>query len=173
MDKYTYTFNGKKDNNKATIAALNILNGSFNSAKHTDYSKTLDDIIAANIIKSNPYLKKYTAKTTPCYNYCTKCPFNTGSLLKGEDKLTKAINFFLGYKELSAKAPADLPFKLNTLYKLGDTSIIFYDDEFQIGCDTYKYDDFGSLDFIKSLAPAKKDIIIKIFGASNITININ
>lgn len=142
-----------------------------------NYSKILDSIILSNIMKSNKYLtEKQDSSILDSLLADAKkksCPFaNTCSLLKGDDEFTKAANFLANYKK--TKAPANLPFTLGKCYKLstGET-IIFYDDEFQIDCDIYHYDDFANMSFLKSLAPAKKNIIINIFGASNINININ
>ena len=61
------------------------------------------------------------------------------------------------------------------MYKLVDgTPIIFYDDEIQIGFDTYKYKSFSDNLFLNNLTTTTKNVIINIFtsGLGNIKINI-
>lgn len=150
----TNTF-GKKNNNKNTF---------FISSK-PNYSKILDNIIASDIIKKNDYLFK-TAKN----DYLDDLLFNAKPTKDIE--LEKAINFLANYKTM--KSIYTLPFKLNTLYYLPDkTPIIFFDDEIQIGHDSYGYNDFTNYAYISKLAPSKKKIIIDIYNASGISININ
>ena len=61
------------------------------------------------------------------------------------------------------------------MYTLSDgTPIVFYDDEIQIGFDTYKYSDFSDLSFLNGITDNTKKIIINIYttGAANININL-
>lgn len=151
----TYTF-GKKNNKSFN---------SFHTSSKPNYSKILDDIIITDVINKNSYLFGKKNDTS-----------NINSILLGastsDSKLDAAIDFLANYKK-----PKNyyLPFKLNTMYTLSDgTPIIFYDDEIQIGFDTFKYTDFSNLSFINALTPKKKKIIIDIytFGNANIDINI-
>lgn len=114
-----------------------------------NYSKILDNIIATNIIKSNPYLGDYfTTKTTE--NKCDFCPlFNCPLKKKAKNYLFDLHN---GKKILLGKK-----------YYYGDTIIIFYDDEIQIGTKTFAYDDFDDLSFLNAIETPKKKIIIDIF----------
>ena len=60
------------------------------------------------------------------------------------------------------------------MYTLSDgTPIIFYDDEIQIGFDTYKYSNFNNISFLNSLTPKTKNTIINIYIKGNANININ
>ena len=61
------------------------------------------------------------------------------------------------------------------MYTLTDgTPIVFYDDEIQIGFDSYKYSDFSDFSFLSGLSANTKKTIINIYtnGAKNIDINI-
>jgi hypothetical protein len=150
----TYTF-GKKNNKSFN---------SFHTSSKPNYSKILDNIIIADVINKNDYLFGKKNNTA-----------SIDSTLLGasmyDSKLDAAIDFLANYKK-----PKNyyLPFKLNTMYTLSDgTPIIFYDDEIQIGFDTFKYADFSSLDFINSLTPKNKKIIIDIYTFGNANVNIN
>jgi hypothetical protein len=97
----------------------------------------------------------------------------TGSKLKADDDFIKAANFLANYKNY--KKIYNLPYILGKMYKLSDgTPIIFYDDEIQIGFDTYSYNDFGNIKFLNNLTSTTKDIIINIYtsNAGKIKINI-
>lgn len=134
----------------------------------TNYSSIIDDIILADIIDKNNYLfkkpatKKYTANIEDGDILSIGCP-----------KLHDAGKFITNYKKYINTYK--LPFKLNEMYTLTDgTPIIFYDDEVQIGFDTYKYSNFSDLSFLNNLSTKKKNIIINIYtkGAANININL-
>lgn len=163
----TFTFNSKKNNNNGTFL--------INNSKPTNYSETLDNIIAADIIKKNDYLFDIEIPSTPIF---TSLIDNTpiilnGSKLKASDDFTKATKFLANYKNY--KKTYKIPYILGKMYTLSDgTPIIFYDDEIQIGFDTYKYSDFNDYSFLNSLTSAKKKTIINIFttGLGNIKINI-
>ena len=61
------------------------------------------------------------------------------------------------------------------MYTLSDgTPIVFYDDEIQIGFDTYKYNDFLNFSFLDGITDNTKKIIINIYttGAADININL-
>lgn len=153
----TYTF-GKKNNSKK-----NIFSFSNNSSK-PNYSKILDDLIIADVIDKNDYLFKAAKKHEDA------CIFSS---LIGKSKLDNAISFLANYKKY--KKNHNIPYIYGKMYTLSDgTPIVFYEDEIQIGFDSYKYNDFSDTLFLNSLTPNKKKIIIDIYvnGAANIDINI-
>lgn len=139
----------------------------FNNTKKTnnaDYSKILDSIIANTLIKNNKYLfkdakkKEEDALIDALFDDMKKC---NDTSLKGDIEFAKACAFLANYGK--NKKSHTIPYKLNTLYRLADgTPIIFYDDEIQIGTDLYEYADFDNLDFINSLKPETKKLIINI-----------
>ena len=154
----TYTF-GKKNNNSANF---------FHTSSKPNYSKILDDIIIADVIKKNSYL----------LNTGSTYANNIDDILIGSSygyttsDLDKAIKFLANYKK--TKKIYNFPFKLNTKYTLTDgTPIIFYDDEIQIGFDYYDYADFSNIAFINAMTPKKKKIIIDIYTTAGVDININ
>ena len=142
---------------------------------NTDDSKNLDNIIATSIIKKNSYLfddDKYNGNLFTSL-IDDKPIILTGSKLKADDDFIKAANFLANYK--SYKKTYNLPYTLGKMYKLSDgTPIIFYDDEIQIGFDTYSYNNFNNIKFLNGLTTATKDIIINIYtsNAGKIKINI-
>ena len=150
----TYTFT-KSDFNNSKKSFIDEIIG---KSKSTNYSKIIDDIICADVIKKNQYL---FTKPTVCNSYAEDI---TSDFLK-------AANFLANYKEPKNK----LHFIIGRTYYLSDnTPIIFYDDEIQIGFDVFKYSDFGSIDFINAITPSAKKTIIDIYtNAKNLTININ
>lgn len=154
----TYTF-GKSNNS--------FNNKFFHTSSKPNYSKIIDDIILADVIDKNKYLFK-SSNT----DYIDDILLNAKPTKEIDDELLKATMFLANYKK--PKKSYILPFKLNTLYTLADgTPIIFFDDEIQIGSDSYKYTEFGNLSFINKLTPSKKKIIIDIYTKGNIDININ
>lgn len=162
----TYTFNNT--NNKYNSSFANTC--SIGSA---DYSKALDDIILAGVIKDNDYLFKYTSK--PCsnanYNTCCNCPFYN-ALKDSDPEFTKAVKFLAHYNDSSNNIPKN--FILGKMYTLADgTPIVFYDDEIQIGFDTYSYSSFNDITFLNALKPKTKKIIINIYTTGNTNINIS
>lgn len=150
MKTYTFTANNS-----------NIFNND------TDYSKILDNLILSSMIKNNEYLFKDSKKKAEDdlidamfddlgSTYTFKCKH-----LKDDNKFINACNFLANYGK--NKSAYTIPYKLNKLYRLTDgTPIIFYDDEIQIGTNTYKYYMFSDTDFISSLKPETKKIIINI-----------
>ena len=150
----TYTF-GKKNNNSYNP---------FHTSSKPNYSKILDDIIIADVIKKNSYLFNKTNDTAAIDATLLGASYDSD--------FDKAVKFLANYKK--PKKNYILPFKLNKMYTLSDgTPIIFYDDEIQIGFDTYSYADFSDLSFINALTPKKKKIIIDIYTFGNANININ
>lgn len=150
----TYTFNANEFNNNS-----NIIIDTFRTESHTDYSKMLDDIITADVIKKNSYL----FDATPSINISSNLKDDTTEFIK-------AAKFLASYKEPKKNK---LKFIIGKNYKLIDgTPIIFYDDEIQIGFDVFKYSDFNMSTFLEHLKPSTKKIIIDIYTKSN-DININ
>ena len=151
MNTYTFTANTNS----------NIFNNG------TDYSKILDNIILDTMIKNNTYLFENTKNDEENKlidalfdDLGSTCTF-TNKLLKDDDKFIKACDFLANYGK--DKSAFEIPYKLNKLYRLADgTPIIFYDDEIQIGTETYKYYMFGNTDFLSTLKPETKKIIINI-----------
>ena len=81
--------------------------------------------------------------------------------------------FITNYKLYTKKYK--LPFILGKMYTLTDgTPIVFYDDEIQIGFDTYRYTDFADFSFLSGLKASTKKTIINIYtnGAAHININL-
>jgi hypothetical protein len=114
-----------------------------------NYSKILDSIIATNIIKSNKYLGDYFT-TSKSETKCDFCPlFNCPLKKKAKSYLFDLHN---GKKIILGKK-----------YLYGDTIIIFYDDEIQIGTKTYSYNDFDDIAFLNAIEEPKKKIIIDIY----------
>ena len=159
------------------IKTFDIKNGNTNKIKFfnngsTNYSKILDDIILTNIIKKNDYLFKKNSGADIFDSLIGNKPIiiNNSSILKADNDFIKAANFLANYKKKTI-----IPFTYGKTYTLSDgTPIIFYDDEIQIGFDTFKYSDFSDFSFINGLTNATKKIIINIYttGAANININL-
>ena len=154
----TYTF-GKKNNNNSIP---------FSTSSKPNYSKILDDLVIADVIKKNSYLFNNSKKN------------DEGSALfkallgkKYDTKLDNAIDFLANYKKY--KKSYSIPYIYGKMYTLSDgTPIVFYEDEIQIGFDSYKYTDFSDFNFLKSLSTNTKKTIINIYtnGAANININL-
>lgn len=152
----TYTFN--KTNKKS--------NTIFTNPFHKpDYSSIIDDIIFTDVIKKNDYLFKENNNSKVFLNN-----IGCGTI---DDDFIKAANFLANYKS-NKKKYTIIPFTLGKSYKLptGDY-IIFYDDEIQIGFDTYKYSDFADLSFLNGLSANTKKTIINIYTTGSANININ
>jgi hypothetical protein len=125
------------------------------SAKHTDYSKTLDDLILADIMDKNTYL--YDTHTSSNDIYLDKIiDYNTK-----KDNFITAINFINGYKK------KNFPYIIGETYTLSDgTPIIFFEDSIQIGFDLYYFDDIKSPIFLKNITPSLKKKIATIYTDS-------
>lgn len=135
----TYTFYTKNANNGNTF---------FHNNKSADYSKILDDIITADLIKKNSYL------------FDTKPSILASSDLKIDDAFIKATNFLANYK----KPKKATKYIIGKMYTLTDgTPITFFDDEIQIGFDTYKYSNFTDKLFLSNLPADTKKTIINIY----------
>lgn len=163
----TFKFNTNNSNNN---------NSSIFLGNTTDHSSILDNIIATDIIKKNTYLFDYDKKKND--DLIDALIGNdpiilSSSSLKASDDFTKAATFLANYKKY--KKAYNLPYILGKMYTLSDgTPIIFYDDEIQIGFDTFKYTKFADFSFLKGLTTKTKKTIINIytFGAGDIEINL-
>lgn len=150
----TYTFNANECNNTS-----NFINSFFRAT--TDYSAMLDDIITDDIVKKNSYLFGATTSVNITNNHADS--FNP-------KEFAKAVEFLANYN--TPKNNKKLNIIIGETYFLMDgTPIIFYDDEIQIGFDTFKYSDFALSSLIENLKPSTKKIIIDIYTKTN-TINI-
>lgn len=150
----TYTFNANECNN-----TNNFINSFFHTT--TDYSAILDDIIADDIVKKNSYL--FDASTSVNITNNSNNSFDP-------KEFAKAVEFLANYNK--PKNNKKLNIIIGETYFLMDgTPIIFYDDEIQIGFDTFKYSDFAMSSLIENLKPSTKKIIIDIYTKTN-TINI-
>ena len=150
----TYTFNANECNN-----TNNFINSFFRTT--TDYSAILDDIIADDIVKKNSYL--FSASTNVNITNSNNNSFDP-------KEFAKAVEFLANYNK--PKNNKKLNIIIGETYFLMDgTPIIFYDDEIQIGFDTFKYSDFALSSLIENLKPSTKKIIIDIYTKTN-TINI-
>ena len=159
----TFKFTSKKNNTINTIPFSTI-------SYEPNYSEIIDNIILSDIKKKNSYLFNYDTPTSTTYTYIPL----TSSTLKADDKFIKAANFLANYKK-NKKIYKTIPYVLGKMYTLSDgTPIVFYDDEIQIGFDTYKYSDFSNLSFLNGITDNTKKIIINIYttGAANININL-
>ncbi len=162
----TYNFYSKDNNNSSIF---------LGSTKPTNYSSILDDIITTDIINKNSYL--FNNKKDDDYiidSLIGNDPIIlTGSTLKVSDEFTKAATFLANYKKY--KKTYNLPYIIGKMYTLSDgTPIVFYDDEVQIGFDTFKYTKFADFSFLNSLTKKTKKTIINIytFGIGDIEINL-
>ena len=159
----------KFDNNKNNNGIKFNCNGS-----NTNYSAIIDNIITADLIKKNSYLFNTKKADDDLYSALISDDIILkSSPLKASDEFTKAANFLANYKKY--KKCYKLPYILGKMYTLTNgTPVVFYDDEIQIGFDTYRYTDFTDYSFLNCLsAPAKKTIInIYTYGAANININL-
>lgn len=145
----TYTFN-----------ANDINNSSFLGNTHTNYSEMLNNIIINDVIKKNSYL------------FGNHINVNSSSSLKDNaTEFAKAAAYLASYKKPNNKLNIVIG---KTYFLTDDTPIIFYDDEIQIGFDTFKYSDFAMSSFLENIKPSTKKIIIDIYTNSNaVNININ
>lgn len=143
----TYTFN-----------ANDINTSSFLGNTHTNYSEMLNNIIINDVIKKNSYL------------FGNRINVNCSSSLKDNaTEFAKAAAYLASYKKPNNKLNIVIG---KTYFLTDDTPIIFYDDEIQIGFDTFKYSDFAMSSFLENIKPSTKKIIIDIYTNSN-AININ
>ena len=121
----------------------------------TNYSSILDDIIVSDVIKKNSYLFN-------SYNDYLDDLLTSKPLKDDNDEFIKAAKFLANYKKNYYKLPKKYIY--GKMYTLSDgTPIVFYDDEIQIGFDTYKYTDFGDTILLNTLPSKTKKIIINIY----------
>ena len=166
MKKYTFNI---KDNKSNTTTF------------RTNNRKSLNDIIATDIIKKNPSLFGHIGSynnislnngylvdsdyTDDLYRSCvsdhntekrTTIIFNRSGLK--DNAFINAANFLANYKSHKTHKYA-----LNKLYyTIDNIPVVFYEDEVQIGYNIYKYDQFDDIDFLNGLTTETKKIIIKI-----------
>lgn len=142
MKTYTFDINNKKTSNY-----------SFLNNSGINYSKVLDDLIAADVMDKNYYLKSYNDGDDIIDNIIYSSSTSNNS------KFAKAANFLANYKKSKKH-----PYKLNTVYYLSDgTPIMFFEDSIQIGFDLYYFDDFNKDIFLGKLTPSFKETIITIY----------
>ena len=124
-----------------------------------DYSKILDDIIAADVINKNSYLFETNYK--PTYN--TEFSIIENALKDSEENnFTKAVNFLTSSDKKKFFVPKNIIY--GKMYTLTDgTPIVFYEDEIQIGFDSYSYSSFNKPLFLSTLTPKIKKTIINIY----------
>ena len=121
----------------------------------TNYSSILDDIIVSDVIKKNSYL--FNSYNDYLDDLLTSKPLKDDNL-----EFIKAAKFLANYKKNYYKLPKKYIY--GKMYTLSDgTPIVFYDDEIQIGFDTYKYTDFGDTILLNTLPSKTKKIIISIY----------
>jgi hypothetical protein len=152
----TYTF-GKKNNNTNSIP--------FCTSSKPNYSKIIDAGIIADIIDKNKYLFGKSKKNDDTLFLSLLGKKNTA--------FDNAVKFLANYK--TYKKSYNIPYIYGKMYTLSDgTPIVFYEDEVQIGFDSYYYSNFSDLAFLNSLNADTKKLIINIYtnGAANIDINI-
>lgn len=152
----TFIFGKINNNNKNSFC--------FNNS--TNYSKILDNIILADIAKKNDYLFKKKNEDSDIFIA------NLGKTKYYDDDFMNAVNFITNYKKYNKKY--NLPYTLGKMYTLSDgTPIVFYDDEIQIGFDTYAYTDLKNISFLNTLSAPTKKVIINIYANAGTNIDIN
>lgn len=148
MKHYTIKINNSEKKNT----------GIYNFRNTNNPSKSLDDLILSNIIKTNPYLGGFYGYTTKKDNdRITISNRNYSSILKDDfdTEFAKAAKFLAKYN----------PGK--NIYTFDENDITFFEDEIQIGSTLiplYMLEDYR---YYKDITPATKNIIINLF----ITIN--
>lgn len=151
MKKYTFTLN----NNPSTYTCP--------FYKSTDYSKVLDDLIAADIKKNNPWLyndnytptKKIKIKinTTPTISEDLEKTFIFG---KKYNDYSKACKFLSNFSKFS-------PFKKNKTYKLSSGDYIEITDDYIHINDEMFFFNLMDDTFFYNLDDKMKDIICVIY----------
>lgn len=138
------------------------IDNNFRTNENTpkNWSEILDNIIADNIKRTNNYLGGTETK-------CANCPLANCLMHKKytlDELLIKAALYLADNKSIY-----NIPCEIGKRYKLGNTPIIFYDDEIQIGFDVFSYDNLRNASFLRTLDDDTRDTIITIY---NITINL-
>lgn len=156
----TYTFSTSNNNNAKKFFTFNFRK----SPKSTDYSKILDDLILDNLKKTNSYLSDYIKKEEDAK------VFSASTAALKSDNFINAAKFLANYNEKKY-----FPFIFGKIYKLIDgTTIIFYDDEVQIGRDVYSYNDLKDFNFLNALSAPQKKLIVDVYAyGTKISIEIN
>ena len=127
----------------STINNKNTGNEFYSFRKSADYSKILDSIILSNLKEANSYLDNVINHDLGMLSA------ENGSIILKASEYAKAANFLANYKSGDTYK---LPFKFGKVYYLANNMpIVFYDDEFQIGCEVFKYTDA----ILKNLMPIK------------------
>ena len=166
MTKYTFSLK----NNPSTFCAPKY--------KSTDYSKVLDDLIAADIKEKNPWLYGYSTSST--YNTNdnnTTIKIKLNGFNKPSDDLETAFLFggktyyftdaFSFLKNLAFKCP----FKKDTTYKLSNGDYIeITDDYIHINEKMYFFNLMDDAFFLNLSEPLKKTIAIIYVDGLKITI---
>jgi len=135
------------------------------SNKCTNYSKILDDLIYDDIKEKNYYLSGnewFTPKHDDIIDNIIGEKKNTITIINGDCAgcpFKNACKLFKNYNTNKNK----LKFKTNTLYYIGDTPIMLFDDSIQIGFDLYYFKDFDDLSFLESLSQKIKKTIATIY----------
>ena len=160
MTKYTFNLNSNPTTSTNTCPFFN------KCKKSTDWSKTLDDLINADIKEKNPWLYTTACSYTPDNTYTIKYNFNDDDdiittackTLEYEDALNKAFKFFANYNI------GTCPFKTNKLYKIGDDiKFMILIDGILINDKMFFFDDFKYDSFLNLLTKKEKKTIATIY----------
>ena len=171
MTKYTFSINNSKFNKTNNGCPF------FNKCnKSTDYSKILDDLIAADIKEKNPWLYGYTNCTTEkpsTINIKFTSPDTSFDDLENAfiygDKTYYYNNAYNFLKTLGICA--DCPFKKNIKYKLSDgTYFKITDDYIHINDEMYFFNLMDDNFFYNLSSPLKKTIATIYIAGLKITI---
>ena len=152
-----YTFSLKNNNN-------NIF--STPSYKSTDYSKVLDDLIAADIAEKNPWLYGYTSTSS-------NNPKIKITLKNNEPETLEEAFIFGGKKKYNitfndackflAGLSLNCPFKKNTTYKLSSGDYIEVTDDYIHINDQMYFFNLMDNDFFLNLGEKMKKTIATIY----------
>ena len=160
MTKYTFSINNSKNNNNSTCPFYN----KCNSSEY--YSEMLTDLINADIAEKNGWLNA-GKKTIGCPFATTSktININTGNLLSDiHTILDKKEAMEDAYKYFANFNFATCPYKMNKLYKIGDTiKFMILIDGILINDKMFFFDDFDDIDFINALTPKTKKTIATIY----------
>lgn len=154
---------------KHTTFKIQNTNPFRNTNKSTNYSKILDNIISASLINTNSYLAECIKPTPTSKIGKIKTWYVTPAKKTYSSLFMNAVNFIANHHKTNTSTII-----YGKKYKLSNgKTIIFYDDEIQIGTDVYSYVKFGDKYFLKSITPELKKTIIDIYTDSAINIHIN
>lgn len=152
MTKYTFSLN----NNPST----------FHAPKYesTDYSKILDDLIAADIKDKNPWLNTNSTTEKITIKYKNSSDNIIDAIINDAKKtdFAKACEFLANYSKCG-KAKT-YPFIKDKIYYLADgTPFYLTDDYITIGFKTYYFYEFGKPSFLATLSDDIKKTICTIY----------